>query len=220
MIFDIEKYEGKVTVVTTKNTYLYNYRESGIYYFDKAYKPADLSSSMVAGNDDAYGWLVNFPDDAEGSKYMFQIWLNSGDRAMYTRFVQLAPLATTSWEELPHWTDVYERIFDEAYKKTEVNTMFNNHLLVKSFDVSLETLAAAGAGTAYGTFDTNIATSGYTPVGVVGFNSNGTNGTSMTYGEMYISGSKLYVLARNTNSGKACDSTSKVTVQVMYTKNS
>lgn len=197
---------SKITVVTTKNTYLYNYRKAGIYYFDKAYEPADLPSSMVVGNEG--GWLVNFPDDAEGSKYMFQIWLNGGNRVMYTRYVKLEPLAITSWEELPY-----------SYKKTEINSMLNNHLLVKSFDVSISTLAAAGAGTAYGTFETNIATEGYTPVGVAGFNSNGTNGTSITYGEMYISGSKLYVLARNTNTGKACDSTSKVNVQVLYTKN-
>jgi hypothetical protein len=196
---------SKITIVTGVSKKLSSYSKIGIYYF------SDCTLTDLPEGYDSTGWLINI-SATKVSTYRNQIWLTVNGEMFIRRIIASS---ANLWQRIPSW----DYITDNIYQKTEVDTMFNNHLLVKSFDVSLETLAAAGGGTAYGTFDTNIATEGYTPVGVVGFNSNGTNGTSMTYGEMYVSGNKLYVLARNTNTSKACDSTSKVNVQVLYTKN-
>lgn len=204
---------SKMTVITTSGTYLRDYKNPGVYYFGSNYRPVDFEYETGPG------WLINFCDNLTDRDKTIQIWIESWSTTLYIRYLYggHTALNVNPWREYQTW----DYIQNYVYQKTEVDTLLNNHLFVQSFDVSISTLGAAGGSTAaYGTFETDIKISGFTPLGVVGYNTNGTNGTSIFYAEMYVSGNKLYVLARNTNAGKDCDSSSKVNVQVLYTKNS
>lgn len=132
------------------------------------------------------------------------------------------------------WGNMIE-LADEKYVDEKINTLtsnlnekvselseeYNAQFFVKQVEVDLSSLGAADSSepASYMTHNETVKVTGYTPIGIIGWNSTGTNGTNMFYSRMYLdSNGKLQVIARNLNSGKANGSDSKLIISTLWQK--
>lgn len=114
-----------------------------------------------------------------------------------------------------------ERLSDSLDEKVnKISNDYNAQFFIKQVEVDLSSLGAAGSSdpASYVTFNETIKVDGYSPIGIVGWNTAGTNGTNMFYSRMYLDSSgKLQVIARNLSS-KANASDSKVIISTLWQK--
>lgn len=105
-------------------------------------------------------------------------------------------------------------------KVSELSEEYNAQFFVKQVEVDLSLLGAEGSSdpASYMTHSETLKVTGYSPIGIIGWNSTGTNGTNMFYSRMYLdSNGKLQVIARNF-SGKANASDSKLIISTLWQK--